>query len=131
MLKELFAVKYKDGAVKLFKKRGCMECVAAWEPSRPNKPRRNQKQITLNCWQWRLVWIDEQNANTAYKEYYRTKGLSAFNIIGEAKRRKLNQHAKRYDFLDGSALMVYDTTNRMTCFNTKGEPQAERVLFGG
>jgi hypothetical protein len=67
--------------------------------------------------------------NLAYAEYKRTRGLSAFNLAG-ATQRKLNQHATRYNFLDGSWLIVHVTCNAMTCYNTRGEPQATRVLFG-
>ena len=40
----------------------------------------------------------------AYLELQRVRKLSAFNIIGAARARKLNQHAKRYAFGDGSSL---------------------------
>ena len=43
----------------------------------------------------------------AYLELQRVRKLSAFNIIGAARARKLNQHAKRYTFADGSSLTFH------------------------
>lgn len=68
--------------------------------------------------------------NLAYSEYNRTRKLSAFNFEHKPLRRKLNQHAIRYDFSDNSRLIVHTTCNAMTCYNTRGEPQATRALFG-
>lgn len=68
--------------------------------------------------------------NLAYSEYNRTRKLSAFNFEHKPLRRKLNQHTTRYGFADGSWLIVHNTLNAITCYNTRGEPQATRALFG-
>lgn len=72
--------------------------------------------------------------NIAYKEYYATKGKSAFNFSHDAWTRKINQYVIEHRFSDGSKLHVSSckcrvNLNYMLCFNTAGEQQAQRILF--
>lgn len=67
----------------------------------------------------------------AQKEFYRTQGLSAFNVMHSPTKHKLNQHAVKYKFSDNSVLIVYTTTNHMVATDANGQPMSDRVLFGG
>lgn len=75
--------------------------------------------------------------NIAYAEYNRTKGMSAFFFIQpvSVRTRTVNQYVIEHKFEDGSKLQVSSckckvNLNYMKCFNTRGEGQAIRVLFG-
>jgi hypothetical protein len=43
--------------VVLYKDATCCAEVARWSWWRDHKPRRNQKQVTLNCWPFQLHWL--------------------------------------------------------------------------
>ena len=43
----------------------------------------------------------------AIKEYERVRKLSAFHVQGAIERKRLNQHATRYCFPDGSLLYCH------------------------
>lgn len=47
--------------------------------------------------------------NKALKELDRICGLVAFNVSGAYAREKINQHATRYLFNDGSKLIIKHT----------------------
>ena len=67
--------------------------------------------------------------NLAYKEFYRTKGLSAFNLEQVKTKKVINQHATKYTFSDDSYLVIKKNTNGMTCYTYTGIAHAERMLF--
>lgn len=73
--------------------------------------------------------------NMAHREYYRTKGLSAWNFKEPVvSTRKLNQYIIETIFEDGSYLHVSSCKclvdlNYMKYYNQLGEPIAQRQLF--
>lgn len=56
MLKTLYATKQKDGGVTIYKPNGSIAC--KFEPWRSSKPTRRNKYFTLNCWKYKLEWLD-------------------------------------------------------------------------
>lgn len=46
------------------------------------------------------------NNSAAIAELIRIKRLSAFNVNGYTKKRKVNQYQTRYEFIDGSYLII-------------------------
>ncbi len=71
----------------------------------------------------------------AYREFNRTKGLSAFNWSEPVTNtRKLNQHATKTTFKDESYIIVSScknliNNNRMTCYTKNKEVIAVGTLF--
>lgn len=72
---------------------------------------------------------------SAYREYKRTKGLSAFSWKEPvSSTRTLNQYVTRTTFTDNSFVDVSSCKNRvnlnyMTCYTLHGEGIAIRSLF--
>jgi hypothetical protein len=92
--------------------------------------------------QWRKYLKDKglENGvhdNHAYKEFYRTKGLSAFNFeIQPMKKVTVNQYFTKYVWGDGSMLKVSSCRNNIDRNSVRYYPSennfgfAERMLFG-
>jgi len=92
--------------------------------------------------QWRNYLKDKNLTggiydNQAYKEFYRTKGLSAFNWeVQPIEKRVLNQHFTLYRFPDGSCLKISSGRNKVNHNSMRYYPSAkglcfaERMLFG-
>jgi hypothetical protein len=41
----------------LYRDEACTQVAARWPWHFSSCPRHNQKRVTLNCFQWRLIWI--------------------------------------------------------------------------
>ena len=48
----------------------------------------------------------------AARELERVCNLSAFNVQGATRRERVNQHATRYTFADGSMMQIQTTAGR-------------------
>jgi hypothetical protein len=49
---------------------------------------------------------DVASRSAAHAQAVQIAGAHAFNVLGYVNRRKLNQHATRYTFADGSLLRI-------------------------
>lgn len=56
----------------------------------------------------------------AQSELHRIAPLTAFNVSGATKRRKVNQHLARYDFPDGSRLEINARAMKGKAFDASG-----------
>ncbi len=81
-------------------------------------------------------WCNPEHNNQAYKEFYRTKGLSAWNFEVQPKVKTLNQYYTLYTFPDDSQLRVSSGRNVIDLNsmdyrkNAKAPYTATRALFG-
>jgi len=55
----------------------------------------------------------------AKRELNRIATLAAFNVCGDAKRDKLNQHSTLYLFADESRLQIDHTRRRASCWHVE------------
>ena len=66
----------------------------------------------------------------AARELERIAPLSAFNVNGYTKRRRLNQHATRYEFADRSAMVLYLSRRRADAWHYDWKGKADDIHLG-
>ncbi len=52
----------------------------------------------------------------AYQELQRVKNLSAFNVLGYSKKRRVNQYLTRYYFPDSSVLSIFPVKSMASAY---------------
>lgn len=83
-----------------------------------------------------LESLDQSAARGALRDYMaareldRIAPLSAFNVNGYSKRRKLNQHAVRYEFPDRSVMVLYLSRRRADAWHFDWKGCADDVHLG-
>lgn len=66
----------------------------------------------------------------ASRELARIAPLAAFNVAGATKRQRLNQHATRYTFADGSCLLVRATASRGDAWHPEWKGTPSDIALG-
>jgi hypothetical protein len=57
-LKTLYAEKHKCGAVTIYHNKETATIACVFENDRASKPSKRNKYFTLNCWRYKLQWLN-------------------------------------------------------------------------